>query len=86
MPPPTPTTSTGFNWGFLSNVADAVPTVIGQLNPKTRENQLAIAEANRDAALAQAQAQTAQPRNNSIVWVAVIIAVLIIAALLLKRK
>lgn len=74
------------NLGFLGNVADALPQIIGQFNGKFQDNQLAIAEANARAAEAQAQATTAQPRNNTIVWVVAIIAVLIIAFLLMRKK
>lgn len=76
----------GFEWGFLANVADAIPQLTGQFNSKFQNNQLAIAEANARAAEAQAQASTAQPRNNTIVWVAAIIAILVIAYLLMNKK
>lgn len=78
--------SNRMDWSFLGNVADALPQVIGQFNGKFQNNQLAIAEANARAAEAQAQATTAQPRNNTIVWVVAIIAMLIIAFLLMRKK
>lgn len=76
----------GFEWGFLANVADAIPQITGQFNGKFQNNQLAIAEANARAAEAQAQSSTAQPRNNTIAWVAAIIAILIIAYFLINKK
>jgi hypothetical protein len=76
----------GFDWGFLANVADAIPQITGQFNGKFQNNQLAIAEANARAAEAQAQASTAQPRNNTIAWVVAIIAILIIAYFLINKK
>lgn len=76
----------GFEWGFLANVADAIPQLTGQFNGKFQNNQLAIAEANARAAEAQAQASKAQPRNNTIAWVAAIIAIVIIAFLLINKK
>jgi hypothetical protein len=75
-----------FEWGFLANVADAIPQLTGQFNGKFQNNQLAIAEANARAAEAQAQSSTAQPRNNTIAWVAAIIAILIIAYFLINKK
>lgn len=74
------------NLGFLSNVADAIPAIIGQFNYKGQANQLAIAEANARAAEAQAQSTAAQPKSNTIIWVVVIIAILILAALLIFKK
>jgi len=80
------TESNMMNLSFLGNVADALPQVIGQFNGKFQDNQLAIAEANARAAEAQAQGATAQPRNNTIVWVVAISAVLIIGFLLTRKK
>jgi len=76
----------GFDWGFLGNVADAIPQVIGQFNGKFQNNQLAIAEANARAAEAQANAANAQPQSNTIIWVTAILAILIIAFLLMRKK
>jgi hypothetical protein len=83
--PSAPPSST-FDWGFLGNVADMIPQLTGQFNKNWQNNQLGIAQANAQAAMANAQSQTSVPRNNTIIWVVAIVAILIIAFLIVNKK
>nr|WP_294860234.1 hypothetical protein [uncultured Fluviicola sp.] len=74
------------NSSFIGNIVDAVPQLTAQFNTKYQSNQLQIAEANARAAEASATGANAPSTSNTIIWVAVIIAVLIIAYMLMTRK
>ena len=73
-------------WGALAGAAAGIfQTATTTLNPKVRENQLAIAEANARAAEANATTQQAQSFDPKYIIIGIIVLVLIIA-LLMKSK
>lgn len=73
-------------WGGLAAAAANIfNTATTTLNPKVRENQLAIAEANARAAEANAQAATATSFDPKYIILGVIVLVLVIA-LLMRAK
>lgn len=67
------------DFGFLANVADAIPQVTGQFNRKYQDSQVAIAQANAQAA--EANAKAAPAGNNTWIWV--VLAIVILAGILL---
>jgi hypothetical protein len=73
-------------WGGIATSAAAIfQTATGTLNPKVRENNRAIAEANAREAEANAQAQTVSAFDPKYIIIGVIVLVLVIA-LLMKAK
>lgn len=73
-------------WGGIAVAASNIfQTATTSLNPKVRENQLAIAEANARAAEANATNQKAQSFDPKFIIIGVIVLVLVIA-LLMKAK
>lgn len=73
-------------WGGIAVAASNIfQTATTNLNPKVRENQLAIAEANARAAEANATTQKAQSFDPKYIIAGVIVLVLVIA-LLMKAK
>ena len=76
-------TNGGFDFGAL---ADSVASIIGGFNYKAQNNQLAIAQANADAANAQANAANAQPKSNTTIWLVVIGAIVLIALFLMFKQ
>lgn len=74
-------------WGGIANAAANIfQTATTTLNPKVRENQLAIAEANARAAEANAQSTTANAFDPKIIIFGVIVLVLIIALMMRSKK
>lgn len=73
-------------WDFFGTVVNTGGGLWTSLNPKVRDNELAIAQANAAAAQANAQANTAQPRSQTVIWVVVVLAILILAFLLFSKS
>lgn len=83
---PTSNAQNGSMWGGIAVAASNIfQTATTNLNPKVRENQLAIAEANARAAEATATTQKAQSFDPKYIIAGVIVLVLVIA-LLMKAK
>lgn len=83
---PTSNAQNGSMWGGIAVAASNIfQTATTNLNPKVRENQLAIAEANARAAEANATTQKAQSFDPKYIIAGVIVLVLVIA-LLMKAK
>lgn len=83
---PTTTAQNSSMWGGIAVAASNIfQTATTTLNPKVRENQLAIAEANARAAEANATTQKAQSFDPKFIIIGVIVLVLVIA-LLMKAK
>ena len=75
------------NGGFdLGAVADSVAQIIGGFNYKAQNNEIAIAQAQAEAANAQAMAANAQPKSNTTIWLVVIGAIVLIALFLMFKK
>lgn len=70
--------------GLVGSIVSIVPDLTAQFNKGYQNNQLAIAEQNARAAEANATAAKAEPKSNTMIWVGVIVAVLIIAILLIR--
>lgn len=84
---PTSTANNASMWGGIANAAASIfQTATTSLNPKVRENQLAIAEANAAAAQANAQSTTANAFDPKIIIFGVIVLVLIIALMMRSKK
>lgn len=71
---------------FLGNVADMIPELTAQFNKGYQTNQLSIAEAHARAAEAMAASETAKPKSNMAIWIAVIAAIVIIALILMLKS
>jgi hypothetical protein len=87
-PPTTTPAGNASMWGAIAQAAASFgQTALGYF-PGNRENNLAIAQANADAAAAQAQAAAlaAQKKDNTMLYVVLAIAAIIIIALLMRKK
>lgn len=73
------------NPNFIGNVVDAIPQLTAQFNGKYQANQLAIEEARARAAEASASGANAPATSNTIIWVVVIAAILVIAYMLMRK-
>ena len=88
MPTETPDTPAA-KAEFWGNIAQAVPGMFQaglHLIPSVRENNLAIANANAQAALANAAAAASQPRMNQTTLIVAGLAIIIIIALLMRKN
>lgn len=83
---PTNNAQNGSMWGGIALAASNIfQSATTNLNPKVRENQLAIAEANARAAEAAATTQKAQSFDPKFIIIGVVVLVLVIG-LLMKAK
>lgn len=74
-------------WAGIAQAAANVFATGTSLLPGVRENNLAIAQANADAAAAQAQAAAMQqPKSNTTMYVVAAIVIVLIIALLMRQK
>jgi hypothetical protein len=76
------------NWGAIAQAAASFGSTALGFFPGNRDAQVAIAQANADAATAQAQAAAlaAQKKDNTMLYVVLSIAAIIIIALLMRKK
>jgi len=70
--------------GLFGGIASAVSGITHDFNYKAQENELAIAQANAQAALAQANAP--QQKNNTVLYVITVVVVVVIVVLFRRKK
>lgn len=71
--------------GIASAISNIYTTSVTTLNPKVRENQLAIAEANARAAEANAEAANAGRTNPNLI-IGIVVVLIIVAVVLMATR
>lgn len=71
---------------FIGEVAKAAEGISGQYNKDFQNAQVAIADSNARAAEAMASSTAAAPKSNTIIWVSVIAAIIIIALIVMLKE
>ncbi len=71
---------------FIGDIVNAAEGISGQYNTNFQNSQVAIAEAEARAAEANAAGANASPKSNTIIWVSVIGAIIVIAIVVMLKK
>lgn len=71
---------------FIGDIVDGVDDIVYAFDSDARKDQVAIAQAQAEAARASASQASAKPISNTIIWGAVITAIVVIALVYFLRK